>query len=124
MAGRAAGRVTGLGDHREHHLPVKEHLAGGEDGIVAEGGAAIVRARNVRSGQHRQHAGTGAHRVEIERTYRPARGSRAAGRDVHGAGRLGQVVDVGGRSPYVARGAVVGEGETDARAVGKIGPGP
>ena len=119
--GRAAGRITGLGDHRKDYLPVKEHLAGGEDRIVAEGGAAIVRAWNVRGGQHRQHAGAGAHRAEIERTYRPARGSRSAGRDVHGAGRLGQVVDVGGRPPHVACGAVVREGEADARAVGETG---
>ena len=67
-ARRAARRaaVAGLGDHRERHLPVKEDFAGCEDRVVAEGGAAVVRAGNVRGGQHRQHPGKGAHRIEVD----------------------------------------------------------
>ena len=56
-AGRAPGRVAGLGDDREDHLPVKEDLAGREDRIIVEGGAAIIHAGNVRGGQHRQYSG-------------------------------------------------------------------
>ena len=121
--GGAPGRVAGLGDDGEHHLPVKADLPGREDRVVAERGAAIVRSGDVRRGEHRQHSGRGAHRVEIERANRAARGAGAAGRDMHGAGRLGQVVDVGGGPPHVARGAVVREGETDACAGGEVRPG-
>ena len=118
----AAGRVAGLRDHREHHLSVKEDLAGGEDRVVAEGGAAVVRAGNVRGGQHRQHPGEGAHRVEVDGADCAARLAGGAGRDVHGAGRLREVVNVGGGPPDVAHGAVVGEGESDARAFVEVGP--
>ena len=121
-AGRAPGGVAGVGDHREDHLAVKENLARGEDRIVAERGAAVVRSRNVRGGQHRQHPGGGTYRVEVERADDAARGSGATRSDVHGAGRLGQVVDVGGGPPNVARGAVVGKGETDARAFAETRP--
>ena len=121
-ARRPAGRVAGLGDHREHHLPVKEDLAGGEDRVVAEGGAAVVRAGNVRGGQHRQHPGEGAHRVEVGGADGAACRGGAAGRDVHGAGGLREIVDVGGGPPHVARGAVVGEGESDARAFVEVRP--
>ena len=118
----AAGRVAGLRHHREHNLPVKEDLAGGENRVVAEGGAAVVRAGNVRGGQHRQHPGEGAHRVEVDGADCAARLAGGAGRDVHGAGRLREVVDVGGGPPDVARGAVVGEGESDARALVEVRP--
>ena len=116
----AARLVAGLGDHREHHLSVKEDLAVGQDRIVSEGGAAIVRAGNVRGGQHRQHPGRGPHCVEIDGLDRPARRMSAAGRDVHRARRLREVVDVGGSPPNVSRGAVVGEGEPDARVFVEI----
>ena len=118
----AAGRVTGLGDHREDHLSVKENLVGGEDRIVAEGGAAIVHAGNVRGGQHRQYSGGSAHRIEIDGTDRPARNAGMAGRYMHRARGLGQVVDVGGGPLDVACGTVVGEGESDARTFAEARP--
>ena len=88
-AGRPPGGVARVGDHREGHLAVKENLARGEDRIVAERGAAVVRSRDVRGGQHRQHPGAGTHRVEVDRADDAARGSGATRSDVHGAGGLG-----------------------------------
>ena len=120
----AASRLASLGDDREDHLSVKENFPRGEDRIVAERGAAIVRPRDVRGGQHRQHPGRGTHRVEVHRVDDAARRVGAAGCDVHGAGRLGHVVDVGGGSPDVAPGAVVGKGESDARAFAQVRPVP
>ena len=119
---RAAGLVAGLGDHREDDLSVKENLAAGEDWVVAECGAAIIRTGDVCGCQHCQHSGGGAHRVEVDRADRAACGAGMAGRDVHRACRLGQVVDVGGGPLHVARGAVVGEGETDTRACTEARP--
>ena len=67
----------------------------GEHRIVAGDRADIVLAGNVGGGQHRDHAGRRAHRVEIEPSDLPARDRRAADRDVQRAFRLADVVDVG-----------------------------
>ena len=117
-ARRAARRAASRGrrDDREDHLPVEEDLARGEDRVVAEGGAAIVLARDVRRRQDRRHPRGGAHRVEVHRADRAARRAGGAGGDVQGARRLREVVDVGGGPLHVAGGAVVGEGEADARS--------
>ena len=112
----AACGVAGLRDDREHHLSVKEDLAGGKDRIIFEGGAAIVHPGYVARGEHRQHPRGSTYRVEIDRPDRPARRAGAAGCDVHRARGLRQVVDVGGGPLHVARRAVVGEGEADARS--------
>ena len=108
--------VAVLRDDREHHLSVKEDVAGGKDRIVFEGRAAIVYPGNVARGEHRQHPRGSTHRVEIDRPDRAARRAGAARRDVYRACRLRQVVDVGGGALHVARRAVVGEGEADARS--------
>ena len=115
-----AGRVSGARDDREHHLSVKEDLARSEDRVVPEDRAAVVRARDVLGGEDRHHPRDGAHRVEVDRPERAARRrSGESGGDVHRAGRLGHVVDVGGAPLHVASGAVVGEGEADARSRGE-----
>ena len=112
-----AGRIAGGRDDREHHLSVKEDLACGEDRVVAEGRAAVVRAGNVRGGEDRDHPRRGAHRVEVHRPDRTARRRPGVpGGDVERAGRLWQVVDIGRGPLHMARGAVMGEGEADTRA--------
>ena len=116
------GRVASLGDHREDHLSVKEDLARRENRIVAKRGAAIVRAGNVRCGQHRQHPGAGTHRVQVQRADGAARRAGTSGCDVHRARGFAEIVDVGGGPLDVPRGAVVSEGEADARALTDITP--
>ena len=123
-ARRAARRAASasLGDHREDHLSVKEDLARRENRIVAKRGAAIVRAGNVRRGQHRQHPGAGTHRVQVQRADGAARRAGTSGCDVHRARGFAEIVDVGGGPLDVPRGAVVSEGEADARALTDITP--
>ena len=118
----AACGVAGRRDHREHHLPVKQDLAGRENRVVPEGGAAVVHAGNVVGGQNGQHSREVANRVEVDRSNRPAPRIRAAGSDVHRARGLGQIVDVGGASPNVARRAVVDQRPADARAFVEVRP--
>ena len=122
MTQRRAGRDLDLGEprgaarllarlrhHGEHHLAVELDLAVGEHRIVAGDRADIVLAGNIRGGQHRDDAGRGAHRVEIDAEQLPGRDRRAADRDVQQPFRLADVVDEGRAAGDVLRRGVVAQ---------------
>src|SRR6185295_12578061 len=67
-AGGAAGGVARFGENGEDHLAVKLDPAVGEDGIVMQspGGAAVVEAGDIGSGEDKDDALGFFHRVQIE----------------------------------------------------------
>ena len=69
--GEQAGAPCGLarlGDDQEDRLAEELDLVGGQHRLVmAAGGADVVFARHVGGGEHVDHPGGGAHRVEVER---------------------------------------------------------
>ena len=108
---RRPSRIASAGgSHREDDLTVKEDLRIREDGISAEGGAALVGPRDVGSEQHRDHPRRAAHGIEVHRAQASAGCLRVPRGDVQGAGGLADVVDVGGAAADMALGAVVGDG--------------
>jgi hypothetical protein len=96
-----------LRHHGEHDLAVKLDLARDEHRVVAGDRADIVLARNVGCGQHRDDAGRGAHRGEVDAEQLARRNRRAADRDVKQAFGLAHVVDEGGAAGDVLRRGVV-----------------
>ncbi len=90
----ASRRGVRRSNHDEHRLADILDEPVGEDGIVVDDGAAIVRAGDVGGGQHGDHARRRAHRREVDR---PDPGMRLLGqaeRRMQGAGDLRNVVDV------------------------------
>ena len=85
---RPPGLVARLGDHDEQHLAVEHDLAFGDQRVVADLlGADVVAAGNVLRGQHRDDAGRGAHRLEVERGHAAGGDGRIARRQMQRAGR-------------------------------------
>jgi hypothetical protein len=119
QAGCAAGLFAGVGGDGEQRLAVEQHLAGGEDGVVVDHRAAVVRAGDVGGGDDGPHPGRGAHGREVEADQAAVGHIGQPDRGVEQAGRFGQVVGVGGAAGHVEVGALVGQGLADGgRAVG------
>ncbi len=96
-----AGGVAIARDDREQGLAVEGDVALDEHRIVAEGGRDVVLAGNVRRGQHRDDAGRGADRGQVEQEQAAAGLRRAADGDVQRAFGLADVVDVLRRALHV-----------------------
>ncbi len=100
--GRAARRVARRGDHREHRLAEVAHFAVGEDRVVADDRAALVRAGDVG-------------RARAPRRRRAARGcGRAACR------AIGHARPATGRAPRAACRATSGDVVDVGRAAGHM----
>ena len=84
-----------LRHHRERDLPVKLDASFDEDRIVVQHRPDIVLAGNVCGGEHSDHAGRGAHRIEIDAKQLPDGYRRTADRDMQQAFRLPHVVHEG-----------------------------
>jgi len=93
--GGAACLAARLRHNGEHDLTVKFDIAADEDRIVMQHRADIVLARDVRRGQHRDHARRRLHGCEIDAHQLAGRDRRAADRDVQQAFGLADIVDEG-----------------------------
>ena len=114
----AAGLLAGVGGDGEEGLAVEQDLAGGQDGVVVDHRAAVVVAGDVGGGDHGPHPGRRADGGEVEADQAAVGDGGQADRRVQQAGRLGQVVGVGGAAGHVQVGALVGQGLADGgRAV-------
>jgi hypothetical protein len=111
--GKPCGAARGIprfGENGEDHLAVKFDLANGENGIVVKppGGTAVVEARDIGRGEHKDDARGFFHRVEIEPGDAPAGAVRGiAGGEMQRALGFELVVDIDGGSGDMAGGAVV-----------------
>ncbi len=81
--------------HREHRLADELHQAVGENRIVGDDRAAIVLARDVGRGQHRDDARRRLDGAGIEPRDARVGALAQAQRDMARAGKFGDVVDVG-----------------------------
>ncbi|ABA47595.1 hypothetical protein BURPS1710b_3214 [Burkholderia pseudomallei 1710b] len=97
----AARGVVRRRDDDEHRLPDVLNDAVGKHRIVVDDRPAIVRARNVGRGQHRDDARRRAHRVEPHRRDPRVRLRGQAERRVQRARDERDVVDVGGAPAHV-----------------------
>ena len=104
-ARRASPRVSR--HDGEHDLAVELDLSVDEHRIVVQHRADVVLAGNVGGGEHRDHAGRGAHRIEIDAEQLPGRDRRAADRDMQQPLRLADVVDEGRAAGDMLRRGVV-----------------
>ena len=84
-------------------MPVSQH------GITADGGRPVVVAGNILRRQHGHDIGRGMHRCQIQPRDAPARHRAKPQRHVQRARRLGQVVDIGGRSGDMPVRTVMGD---------------
>ena len=113
--GKACGTARGIarfGKNGEDHLAVKFDLSVGENGIIVQssGGTAVVEARDISRGEHKDDATGFFHRVEIELGDAPAGAACGKARgEMQRALGLELVVDVDGGSGGMAGGAVVGQ---------------
>ena len=104
----AARLAAGPRHHREHDLAVELDLLRRRTPDRRRAiGADVVLAGDVGRGQHRDHAGRGAHRIEIDAEQLPGRDRRAADRDVQQALGLADVVDEGRAARDVLGGRVM-----------------
>ena len=104
--GAAGGARAGRGDEEERLAGI-EDFAVGEQAIVMDDRADIVLAGDVAGGEDGDDAGRDPHRVEIQRDERGVAVGGVAEGEVEQAGRLGQIVDIGGGAGDVEVGAVV-----------------
>ena len=97
--------------HHGHRLAQKLHLAGGEEGIVMDDGAAVVLARDVARREHRHHAVLGQQSLAVDAF--PDQLAMGHGRQhqrcVQRAAQFGQVVGVDGLAGDVQHGRLVRE---------------
>ena len=91
---RLARRRESLGYRGKYRLTDKFHQAIGEDRIIVEDRATIVVAGDVIRGDYRDHAGRGAHRVEIDFADSRVRFAAEAERDIQRPRELGDIVDI------------------------------
>jgi hypothetical protein len=94
QGGRAAGQFPVGRDDGEHRLADVAQLVARQDGVVMEQRAAVVLGRDVRRGQHRDHAGLAAQGVEVDVEELAVRQWRQAECCMQGAGRFRQIVGV------------------------------
>ena len=115
LRGCASSRIARFGDHREDRLAEVLDEAVGEDRVVVDHRAAIVRAGDVGGNQHRDDAGHRLDACTIDRDQLAVRDRREAERGVQRAGELGQVVDVGRAAGDVQVRRFVRARDADAR---------
>jgi len=89
--------AAGRGDE-EHRLPDAQHFAVREQSVVMRDRADVVRAGNVGGGVHRDHAGRGSHRGQVDGGDCGVRLRALSEGEVEHPWRLGPVVGIG-RSP-------------------------
>ena len=111
-----AGDIAGLGHDREDDFAGEADRVSGQDRVIPGCGAAVVPAGNVPRFENGHNSREGAHGGEIHGADEAASGPRRAGRQVHRARRLRQIVDVVRRAADVPRRTVVGESPPDAPA--------
>ena len=107
---------AGLGHDREDDFAGEADRVSGQDRVIPGCGAAVVPAGNVPRFENGHNSREGAHGGEIHGADEAASGPRRAGRQVHRARRLRQIVDVVRRAADVPRRTVVGESPPDAPA--------
>ncbi len=114
LRGGTACLLARLGDHREHGLADVVDDAVGEDRIVVDDRAAVVRPGNVGGDQHRDDAGQRRDAGAVDRDQAPVGDGRKTERRVQRAGELGQVVDVRRRAGDVQVRRFVRQGSAHA----------
>jgi hypothetical protein len=117
--GGMAGLFARFGDHCEERLAVEPDPIGREDRLVmAMRRGDVVGAGNIGRRQHRNDAGRGTHRIEIERGELPMGDPAQAEIGVKQAFRRGDVVDVEGLAGDMLGCGVVDAGTADRPGLG------
>ena len=121
-ARRAPRRLHRVRGDDKNRLAEILHLVAREDGVIVQDGAEIVLAGDIGREQHRDHAGCGAHRREIDGDNARMRALRQAEGGMQRTARLEDVIDIRRRAGDVQMGAVVAQRRTHPAEDGRRAP--